>query len=287
MNIGTIKITVALVTLAALLAGCDPWPTGAFAFKDIPAGTFTMGSPSTESCRGSDETQHKVTLSRGFKMSATEVPQGAFEALMGYNPSRFSDCGADCPVETVSWHEAAAYSNALSELDERTPCYSCSGSGTGVTCQEHGAFSGTKLYQCPGYRLPTEAEWEYAYRAGTTTAFYNGGISSCGGTDPNLDKIGWYRQNSGSETHPAGKMMANTWGLYDMAGNVWEWCHDWGTTYPTTGVTDPVGTSGSSRVFRGGGWDYDAGFCRAAVRFSYSPGGRFNSLGFRLARSVP
>ena len=287
MTIKKTKLTVALATLAALQAGCDPWPTGAFAFKDIPAGSFTMGSPSTESCRGIDETQHKVTLTRGFQMSATEVPQGAFEELLGYNPSSFTDCGADCPVEQVSWHEAAAYCNALSDLDGRTPCYNCSGSGTNVTCQEHGAFTGSKLYQCPGYRLPTEAEWEYAYRAGTTTAFYNGAISSCFGSDDNAGKIGWYSSNAGGTTHPAGQKDPNAWGLHDMAGNVWEWCHDgYKQDLGSAPATDPV-FAGSSRVLRGGSWYNNPLTLRAAFRLNnLTPSNRnYFAVGFRCSRT--
>ena len=286
MKTRTSKLTLAFVMLAASQSGCDPWPT--FAFKDIPAGAFTMGSPTSESCReqySAKETQHKVTLTQGFQMSATEVPQGAFEALMGYNPSKFTECGTDCPVEQVTWHEAAAYCNALSEQDGHTPCYSCSGSGTNVTCQEHGAFTGSKLYQCPGYRLPTEAEWEYAYRAGTTTAFYNGAISSCFGSDDNAGKIGWYSSNAGGTTHPAGQKDPNAWGLHDMAGNVWEWCHDgYKQDLGSAPATDPV-FAGSSRVLRGGSW-YDSPYSlRAANRRDGPPSGRYDGIGFRCSRT--
>ena len=149
-------------------------------------------------------------------------------------------------------------------------------------------MKGKGIYLCKGYRLPTEAEWEYAYRAGTTTAFYNGGITNCGSKDPNLDKIGWYNQNSSSMTHPVGKKAPNAWGLYDMAGNVWEWCHDWYAAYPPTSVTDPVGSSsGSSRVKRGGSYPHSAIDARAAERTSFYPNGRFGYNGFRLCRSVP
>ena len=253
----------------------------------IPGGTFQMGSPSSEKCRYSDETQHQVTLTHKFSIMSTEVTQAQFNALMGYNPSYFSSCGNTCPVEKVNWHEAAAYANALSSQGGKAKCYTCTGSGKSVSCSEASAYAGKKVYQCPGYRLPTEAEWEYAYRAGTSTAFYNGGITSCSSTDPNLDKIGWYWKNSSSKTHPVGQKTPNTWGLYDMAGNVWEWCHDWYGTYPSSSVIDPVGTSGSYRVERGGSWYDRADFARAASRHVSSPGARYNFLGFRLARSVP
>ena len=263
----------------------------------IPGGTFQMGSPSSESCRVSDETQHHVTLTHKFEIQATEVTQGQFTSLMGYSPSFFSSCGTTCPVEQVSWHEAAAYANALSSQKGKASCYACTGSGTSVSCTEASAYTGQKVYDCPGYRLPTEAEWEFAYRSGTSTAFYNGGITSCTSTDPNLDKIGWYWENSqvsnagnptGRGTHPVKGKMPNAWGLYDMAGNVWEWCHDWYGSYPSSSVTDPVGTTGSYRVNRGGSWYAWARNARAGNRYSFSrPGSSGNVLGFRLARSVP
>ena len=264
----------------------------------ITAGTFQMGSPDgtgsqpKEDCRWGDETPHQVKLTGTFEMMTTEVTQGQFKTIMGYDPSWFGPNGtgsgkgqcasSDCPVERVNWHEAAAYANALSAKANLTQCYTCNGNGTSVTCLETTATKGKGIYSCKGFRLPTEAEWEYAYRAGSTTAFYNGGISSCSGTDANLDKIGWYDQNSGSKTHPVGKKTANAWGLYDMAGNVWEWCHDWYTTYPSTSVTNPVGTAGSPRVYRGGSWSYFALYARAAYRIYYSPGYRY-----RLPRLSP
>ena len=266
------------------------------AWVTIHAGMFQMGSPSTETCRLGDETQHQVTLTHKFEIQATEVTQAQFTSLMGLSPSYFSSCGVTCPVEMVNWHEAAAYANALSTNAGKTACYACTGSGTSVTCSEAAAYSGQGIYACPGYRLPTEAEWEFAYRAGTSTAFYSGGITACSGADPNLEKIGWYWANSqvpyagndkGRGAHPVGQKTPNAWGLYDMAGNIWEWCHDWYAAYPSTSVTDPVGTSGSVRVFRGGGWSYDADGARAAHRSSRAPGDRYYNQGFRLARSIP
>ena len=138
-----------------------------------------------------------------------------------------------------------------------------------------------------GYRLPTESEREYACRAGTQTAFWNGDCTEPEGKDRHLDQVGWYNKNSGGKTHPVGQKPANPWGLYDMHGNVWEWCQDWYGSYPNGSVTDPVGPStGSYRVMRGGSWSFNARYCRSAYRYYYSPGIRFISVGVRLARSV-
>jgi len=259
----------------------------------IKAGSFLMGSPDgtgaqpKELCRKSDETQHQVTLTNNFEIQSTEVTQDQFFWVMGYKPSHFSTCGGTCPVEQVNWYEAAAYCNELSKKKGLTACYTCTGSGSTITCQESSAYSGQKMYTCPGYRLPAEAEWEYAYRAGTTTAFYNGGITNCT-IDPNADKIGWHKGNSSSTTHPVGQKTANAWGLFDMAGNVWEWCHDLGLfNYGTSAVTDPWGsTSGFNRVTQGGSWYDDPKYMRAAGRSTFTATNKYNHIGFRCARTV-
>jgi len=241
-------------------------------FVLIPAGTFMMGSPKDEPERWDDETLHQVTLTKSYYMQTTEVTQGQWEAVMGSNPSYFSECGDNCPVEEVSWNDAQEF---ISKMNQR-------GEGT--------------------YRLPTEAEWEYAARAGSTTAFANGGITETGcGHDPNLNAMGWYCGNSdvtysgcydyvGSSscagTHPVAQKQANAWGLYDTHGNVCEWCQDWYGDYPTGSVSDPTGSgSGSSRVYRDGSWTSGAGYCRSACRNKYSPVVRLFRLGFRLALS--
>ena len=259
----------------------------------IPAGCFQMGSPTTEPCRGSDEDQHRVTLTHQFELQRTEVTQDQFKAQMPYYKPHFPSCGGSCPAEMVSWHEAAAYCNALSGKMKLASCYICTGSEATVTCDVVKAYFGNKVYNCPGYRLPTEAEWEYAYRAGTKTAFYNGAInpsvcSSCSSVDLNAEKIAWYCYKSSSTTHEVGKKVPNNWGLHDMAGNVWEWCNDWWQTHlGTSPVADPPGaSSGSSRVTRGGSWLSGAPGVRAARRYAVGPGGRGHFLGFRLARSI-
>lgn len=257
----------------------------------IEPGEFLMGSPESEAGRYSDEVQHRVVLTRPFLLQATPVMQGQFEELMGYNPSHFKGAGLRAPVETVSWYEAVTYCNALSDRAGLERAYVLS-KVKGKPGETDYTFEVEwKGLDCPGYHLPTEAEWEYAARAGTTTATYNGDLSG----DPFLcmpstvlDPIAWYCGNSGHTTHEVGTRQANAWGLYDLLGNVWEWCHDWYKDYPGGPVTDPTGpVAGSLRVDRGGSWNFHARFIRAAFRGGNTPGGRFDSLGFRPSRSSP
>jgi len=248
-----------------------------------------MGSPEGEAGRFVEEVQHTVTLTRSFAMLSTEVTQGQFESLMGYNPSDFVACGTDCPVETVNWYEAAAYSNVFSAAEGYASCYTCTGAGTGVDCEPDVAYA--TPYDCPGYRLPTEAEWEYAARAGTATATYNGDLDdghlNCEQPNDVLDSIAWYCGNSGDTTHEVGTRLPNFFGLYDMLGNAWEWCHDWHDDYPTGSVEDPWGpASGSFRVVRGGSCEFDAKYSRASYRRRRLPSNRLGH-GFRLVRSLP
>ena len=224
-------------------------------FKLIPAGTFTMGSPSDEPGRSNVEIQHQVTLTQPFFMETTEVTQAQWQAVMGSNPSHHSWCPT-CPVETVSWDDAQSY---ITKMNAR-------GEGT--------------------YSLPTEAQWEYAARAGSTTAFYNGHITKPHDDDRNLDAIGWNHYNSDYRTHPVAQKTPNAWGLYDMSGNVWEWCQDWYGVYSSRAVTDPTGpSSGSYCVLRGGCFDDYALLCRSAVRSRHGPGSGRRFQGFRLTRA--
>jgi formylglycine-generating enzyme required for sulfatase activity len=248
-------------------------------FSLIPAGSFIMGSPDgtgdtahrpvwpAEGGRGGFESQHVVTLTKSFYMQTTEVTQGQWLAVMdGTNPSYFDSCGMNCPVEMVSWNDAQEFIRKLN-LDEGR------------------AFILNGQYGCFGdcYSLPTESQWEYAARGGTVTAFYNGNITHPIGNDPNLNEIGWYGQNSESTTHPVARKQPNNWGLYDMSGNVWEWCQDWHGAYPDGPLTDPTGaSSGTNRVIRGGSWDNSARHARSADQFSFTPDKHFNYLGFRL-----
>jgi formylglycine-generating enzyme required for sulfatase activity len=211
---------------------------------NVPAGCFQMGSNNGDS---DEKPVHRVCLS-AFQIGQTEVTQGQWRAVMGNNPSHFSNCGNDCPVEEVSWDDAQDFIRTLNRQ-------------TGQN-----------------YRLPTEAEWEYVCRSGGRDETY------CGGD--NVDAVAWYDSNSGVKTHRVAQKTANGLGLYDMSGNVWEWVQDWYGVYPSGSVTDPQGPSGGSgRVFRGGSWHDDAGRVRSALRYFYVPGLRRRYLGFRLARS--
>ena len=225
-------------------------------FVYIPPGTFTMGSPETEYGRAGDESQFRAFLTRGFYMQTSEVTQGQWRAVMGSNPSHFSSCGDDCPVESVSWADANSFIVQLNTLGEGT------------------------------YRLPREVEWEYAARAGSTTAFANGDISITGCLeDPNLVAMGWYCYNSGGATHPVARKTPNAWGLYDMHGNVEEWCQDWYWEYPDAPTVDPKGPAmGHLKVGRGGAWQSSISACRSADRDTLSVDPRFFSLGFRVVR---
>ncbi|MCK6528456.1 formylglycine-generating enzyme family protein [Myxococcota bacterium] len=263
-------------------------------FVAVAPGTFTMGAPEFELGRDSDEVQHEVTLTRGFDLQATEVTQGQWEARMGNNPSQYDDCGDDCPVEHVNWWEAAAYANEVSAAEGLAKCYVLDGCGDRLPGEDMECDSvtvnapGGDPTLCEGYRLPTESEWEYAYRAGTTTPIYNGELTyaACG-VDPLLDLSAWYCGNAGGMVHRVAQKIPNAWGLYDMAGGMWEWCGDWYGEYPESS-TDPTGpATGTSRMMRGGSWISDAHQARAAERAGSHPEYTHYSIGFRLARSWP
>jgi len=259
----------------------------------IPAGTFTMGSPSTESGSYSNERpQHSVTLS-GFYMGKYQVTQEQYQAVMGSNPSYFktavtgeSGTPGKLPVEQVSWYDALVFCNKLSIKEGLSPAYSINSKTnpadwgavpTSYDDPKRTTWDAVVIVDgSTGYRLPTEAQWEYACRAGTTTAYNTGDTIS--------DNTGWYDNNSG-KTHQVGLKPANAWGLYDMHGNLWEWCWDWYGTYPSTSQTDPTGAvSGTLRVNRGGYWNNAATYLRSAYRNGNYPYDSNSSIGLRIVR---
>jgi len=234
----------------------------------IKPGTFTMGSPMFELGREADETQHEVVLTEGFWLGRHEVTQAQWKALMGGNPSRFMHLGGHHPVEKISWDQAVEFCAKLTEVER----------------------AAGRLPANFEYALPTEAQWEYACRAGTTSALNSGKeLTAAEGTCPNLDEVAWYEGNSGGKTHPLGRKRANAWGLCDMHGNLWEWCADWLGDYGDEGLTDPAGPPrGEKRVLRGGGWRHQAWTCRSSKRYGCEPDQRLGSFGFRVAlRFVP
>jgi formylglycine-generating enzyme required for sulfatase activity/subtilisin family serine protease len=269
---------------------CEGIPEVAEGYVRIEAGQFVRGSPPDEQGRDAWENQHIVTLTRAFALKATEVTQAEWVRLMVINPSRFGACGPTCPVENVNWYEGAAYLNALSESEGRESCYTlqdCRGTpGAGDFNCRGSTHVGL---DCGGYRYPTEAEWEYAARAGTGTASYNGPVGHVGcGFDASLDPIAWYCGNANNTPHPVATKLPNAWGLYDMLGNVWEWNQDWYDAYPVGRVDDPEGpANGNIRVGRGGAWNYGATYARAAKRDTYIFDYRIDKLGLRPARSLP
>ena len=234
-------------------------------------GSFTMGSPTTESGRGTDESQHAVTLTTDFWMAESEVTQRQYQNLTGSNPS--SSKGDELPVELTSWLDAVAYCNALSVKEKLKPCYQLGGTTVGWA-------DGVK---CTGYRLPTEAEWEYAANPATPPRTLYAGSDT-------VDGVGWYMANSGNTTHAVRTKTANGRGLYDLSGNVWEWVWDiYQADYQSLPASDPIGPStGPYRVVRGGSWGYGAMDQRIARRYNgFTPDLRYDYLGFRVVRSSP
>ena len=223
----------------------------------IKPGKFLMGSRTDEVARDNDETQHWVTLTQGFWMSSHEVTQAEYQNVIGINPSSFTG-DTNRPVETVSWNEAVDYCTALTNAERNA----------------------NRIPLDWEYHLPTEAEWEYCARAGANARFGHG--DDLGYTA--LDNYAWYADNSGDTTHPVEQKLANAWGLFDMHGNVYEWCHDRSADYPAGSAIDPQGpTTSGQRIYRGGTWKYQAWICRAANRLEYPPTLKYDYLGFRVS----
>lgn len=220
----------------------------------VEAGTFVMGSAPEEKGRHKAEgPQTRVTLTQDFWLGKTPVTQGQYEALTGENPSHFKAVGKEAPVERVSWEDAMAFCRKLTERER----------------------SAGRLPEGYVYTLPTEAQWEYACRAGTSEAYPG-----------NPDKMAWHEGNSGGRTHPVAEKEPNTWGFYDMSGNVLEWCVDWYGDYAGGAVSDPRGPKfGHFRIARGGSWRVDVGVGRSAARAGGSAGRRDYTMGFRVALS--
>ncbi len=251
-----------------------------------PSGSFWMGATEAERAESKEYPRHEVTLTRGFWIGQTPVTQAQFVALMGYQPSRFE--GARRPVERVSWHEAAAFCNALSRhlgdplvFVEQPREYAWD-----VQCRIDKRWVGVAYAQASGFRLPTEAEWEYACRAG-----------SCAPRYAELKRCGWYWNNAARQTQDVAQKQSNTWGLYDTLGNVWEWCYDAsGRSYTAESICDPI-CEGEDlrggldekevvRVVRGGSWYSGKEMCRAAYRFDDVMFLRDDAIGFRVVRGV-
>jgi len=233
----------------------------------LSPGFFDMGSPAHEQGRFDTETLHPVTLKTSMIVASTEVTQAQYEVVMSNNPSKNPACGPDCPVDRVTWLEAIEFCNRVSEWEGIAPAYTIKGKEV--------IWDSTS----PGYRLPTEAEWEYAARAGLKHVY-------AGSSDPG--EVAWFGENSRGTSHPVARLNPNHWGIYDMSGNVREWVWDrWGIEFVTGESVDPKGpTVGDQRVNRGGSWSSDARRVRVAYRRPGEPDERSAYVGFRIVRSV-
>ena len=251
----------------------------------VEPGTFSMGAPPDETCNNyaAYEVLHQVTLTRPYEMSATEVTFAEYRAATGSpHPSDDGSCDT-CPVPLMSWHLAAALCNAYSTYADLPTCYQCTGAGSATRCAPR-----ITPYGCAGYRLPTEAEWEMAARAGTTTATYNGDIDNCGSEGAVLDAIAWYNYDSDDHAHPVAGKQPNDWGFYDVSGNVWEWAADgYVGDLSTLPSVDPLAPSPDGlRVMRGGSFHCLPGEVRHAHRSGLAAEISGLNVGVRCARRL-
>ncbi len=277
----SVRLT-AVILLLGVVAAC---PSGAAqpaapppGFVRVSPGSFAMGSPQDEPGRFTNETQHQIVLTRAFYIAKHKVTEALWEAVTGEGPA-----ASQLPTNYVSWDAAVRFCNALSSREGLRPAYTIHGPHGDVTWDR----------DADGYRLPTEAEWEYACRAGSQTAFANGPITYifCTPLDPHLDQIGWYCGNARLIRRSVGQKQANAWGLHDMHGNVPEWVWDaYRDDYENLSRKDPAHEAGPGayRVLRGGDWPFHARNCRAAARYFGDPGrgGYPDGGGFRLVRTV-
>lgn len=242
-------MTILWICYSFIFAAQAGGPITGMDFVSLPGGTFQMGCVENTSQCGFDEKVHTVTLTP-FEIMTTEVTQGIWKDVMGSNPSEFSACGDNCPVEKISWNDAQIFIDKLNQV------------GDGFI-----------------YRLPTEAEWEYSARGGTSTEYSTGDGESA------LEQVGWYQTNSGAQTHLVAQKLPNVFGIYDMHGNVSEWVSDWYAADYGHKKKDPSGpVDGDFKVIRGGSWKYDAGYARSGSRSYADPAGNWNSIGFRVVR---
>ncbi|MFC1889003.1 SUMF1/EgtB/PvdO family nonheme iron enzyme [Thermodesulfobacteriota bacterium] len=240
----------------------------------VPAGKFTS----------TYEGHYKIEISAPFRISKYEVTQGLWREVIGNNPSYWSNCGDDCPVESVNWWDACYFCNEISKEEGYEECYEMRGCDYYVAGQDDGYWCEEvefKGVDCDGYRLPTEAEWEYACRAGRKALDYTGN------TGVDLLNVGWYKKNSEGTTRPVGQKKANDWGLYDMHGNVWEWCWDRYGAYPSGKASDPIGPpNGKTRVLRGGSYYMKPAWAYSSVRHYFKPYKGTHQIGFRLVQKA-
>ncbi|NDV61078.1 leucine-rich repeat protein [Puniceicoccales bacterium CK1056] len=275
-------------------------------FEFIPADDFLMGLPSGGIGSWAGDTQHAVSLSRTFYMKDTPVTYDEWKAVydwsllpenigLGYAlptggmGAKTSESTGSHPVTRVDWYDAILWCNAKSEMEGRTPVYYLDATHSTVyRSGEVDLLNSWVDWQADGYRLPTEAEWEYACRAGTTTSFFTGTITATGfAFCPNLDAAGWYGGNSGINTHPVGEKLPNPWGLYDVHGNIWEWTWDHHEEFTTASQIDPIGPdTGSNRIMRGGSHNNNAESCQSSARFPNPPANSGSYGGLRIAISV-
>ena len=252
-------VVMTMVAGVGVLGGMHWWHS-ARALSNAKA-EYQAASARFKDSYETEKPAHEVTLTQPYYLGKFEVTQEQYQQVMGTNPSDFK--GRDLPVENVSWDEAQEFCKKASEVAQ----------AAGLRAQPGGLRYNV--------RLPTDAEWECACRAGTGTTYYTGD------TEADLDRAAWYYKNSGNTTHPVGQKTPNAWGAHDMHGNVWEWCADWYGDYKAEAATDPQGPAeGAGRVLRGGSWDYIPRICRAAYRFRLRPDRR-GSIGFRVVAVAP